>query len=99
MRFALWTMVIEKAPSTKRGLAEQSEDWGSFKSVSPLIAFGDLSPSTEGGAFWADRVVRPYDRRGGERNHSMSWTTSSGGVSSRSGWATRSRNARSLFLL
>ena len=39
------------APSIKRGLAERSEVWGSLKNFSPLIAFGDLSPLYEEGAF------------------------------------------------
>ena len=42
-----------KAPSTKRGLAERSEVWGSLKNFSPLIAFGDLSPLYEEGGLFA----------------------------------------------
>ena len=37
---------LPKGPSTKRGLAEQREVWGSFKIFSPLIAFGNLPPSS-----------------------------------------------------
>ena len=39
-----------KTPSTKRGLAERSEVWGSLKKLLPLYEEGER----------ADRVVRPY---------------------------------------
>ena len=48
-------LIGPKAPSTKRGLAERSEVWGSLKKLLPLYEEGER----------ADRVVRPYKGIGG----------------------------------
>ena len=45
----------QRPPSTKRGLAERSEVWGSLKKLLPLYEEGAR----------ADRVVRPYKGIGG----------------------------------